>query len=48
MRFFLISDNNDTRLGMRLTGIEGVVVHEPDEVNRALSDAMQQEDCLSS
>ena len=44
MRFFLISDNNDTRLGMRLTGIEGVVVHEPDEVNRALSDAMQQED----
>ena len=39
MRFFLISDNNDTRLGMRLTGIEGVVVHEPDEVNRALSDA---------
>ena len=44
MRFFLISDNNDTRLGMRLTGIEGVVVHEPDEVNRAVSDAMQQED----
>ncbi len=45
MRFFLISDNNDTRLGMRLTGIEGVVVHEPDEVNRALSDAMHvQED----
>ena len=44
MRFYLISDNNDTRLGMRLAGIEGVVVHEPDEVNRALSDAMEQTD----
>ena len=26
MRFYLISDNNDTRLGMRLAGIEGVVI----------------------
>ena len=47
MRFYLISDNNDTRLGMRLAGIEGVVVHEPDEVNRALSDAMNQEESSS-
>ena len=44
MRFYVISDNVDTQVGMRLAGIEGVVVHEPDEVNRALSDAMQQED----
>ena len=29
---------------MRLAGIEGVVVHEADEVNRALSDAMEKED----
>ena len=29
---------------MRLAGIEGVVVHEEDEVRKALSDAMEQED----
>ncbi|NLN82360.1 MAG: ATP synthase subunit F [Clostridiales bacterium] len=44
MKFYLISDNIDTRIGMRLAGIEGVVVHERDEVTRALSDAMQMED----
>ena len=44
MRFYVISDNVDTQVGMRLAGIEGVVVHEPDEVNKALSDAMNQED----
>ena len=43
MRFFVISDNVDTQVGMRLAGIEGVVVHEADEV-RALSDAMEKED----
>ena len=44
MRFFVISDNVDTQVGMRLAGIEGVVVHEEDEVRKALSDAMEQED----
>ena len=44
MRFFVISDNVDTQVGMRLAGIEGVVVHEPEEVNRALTTAMEQED----
>ena len=44
MRFYLISDNIDTQVGMRLAGIEGVVVHEADEVHQALSDAMEQED----
>jgi V/A-type H+-transporting ATPase subunit F len=28
MKFFLISDNIDTQMGMRLAGIEGIVVHE--------------------
>ena len=28
MKFYLISDNVDTQLGMRLAGIEGKVVHE--------------------
>ena len=42
MKFFVISDNSDTQNGMRLTGAEGVVVHEAHEVedalNRAFSD----------
>lgn len=44
MRFYLISDNNDTRVGMRLAGIEGVVVHEKEETVRALTEAMEQDD----
>lgn len=32
MRLFLISDNIDTKTGMRLAGIEGIVVHQKDEV----------------
>ncbi len=41
MRFYLISDNIDTQMGMRLTGIEGTVVHTPDEVSAALDKAME-------
>lgn len=44
MRFYVISDNVDTQVGMRLAGIEGVVVHEADEVKQALQTAMDQED----
>lgn len=40
MRFYLISDNIDTLVGMRLAGIEGTVVHEPDEVRSSLKTAM--------
>ena len=28
MKFYLISDNIDTQIGMRLAGIEGIVLHE--------------------
>lgn len=44
MRFYLISDNIDTAVGMRLSGINGVVVHEVDEVKNALTEAMKIED----
>ena len=44
MRFYLISDNMDTLAGMRLAGIEGVVVHGKDEVERSLRDAMEHPD----
>lgn len=36
MKFFLISDNVDTRAGMRLAGIEGAVVHTKPEVDALL------------
>ena len=41
MRFYLISDNVDTQMGMRLAGIEGVVVHKPNEVREALLNAVE-------
>ena len=44
MRFHLISDNIDTVVGLRLAGIEGVLVHEEAEVRKALSEAMELED----
>lgn len=44
MRFYLISDNVDTQVGMRLAGIDGVVVHEPAEVRKALTEAMELQD----
>ncbi|GMB10896.1 MAG: V-type ATP synthase subunit F [Candidatus Improbicoccus devescovinae] len=36
MNFFLISDNVDTAMGLRLAGIKGVVVHTENEVKDAL------------
>ncbi|HEX3027489.1 MAG TPA: V-type ATP synthase subunit F [Clostridia bacterium] len=44
MRFYLISDNVDTQVGMRLAGIEGIVVHEAAEVQKALNEAMEMDD----
>ena len=38
MRMYLISDNIDTYTGMRLSGVEGVVVHEREELEEALCD----------
>lgn len=40
---YLISDNVDTLTGMRLTGVDGVVVHERDEVKEAIEKAMDDE-----
>lgn len=41
MKYFLISDNTDTLAGMRLAGVEGIVVHEPAEVRRAIEEVRQ-------
>ena len=40
MKFFLISDNIDTQMGMRLAGIEGVVAHTENEATAALEQAI--------
>lgn len=36
MRMYLISDNVDTYTGMRLAGVDGVVVHEKEELRKQL------------
>lgn len=41
MKMYLISDNVDTLTGMRLTGVDGVVVHEKEELHNALKMAME-------
>lgn len=44
MKFFLLTDNIDTLMGMRLVGIEGVVIHERFEVLRELDKAVNNKD----
>lgn len=44
MKFFLISDNIDTQMGLRLAGIEGVVVHERHEMLETLEKALHDEE----
>lgn len=44
MKFFVISDNIDTCMGMRMTGIEGVVVHEQNEVEQQLKKVFADQD----
>lgn len=44
MKFYLISDNTDTLMGMRLAGIEGVLAHESSEVTEQLDIAMKDKD----
>ena len=41
MKCFLISDNVDTQTGMRLAGVDGVVVHERAELKAALEGVLK-------
>lgn len=41
MRFYLISDNEDTLVGMRLAGIDGVIVHNEEEAQKEINKAME-------
>ena len=40
MKMYLISDNVDTYTGMRLAGVDGVVVHEREELHQALENVL--------
>lgn len=40
MKMYLISDNVDTQTGMRLAGVDGVVVHTREELGQALKTAL--------
>lgn len=44
MKFYLISDNVDTLLGMRLAGIEGEVAASQEEVEAALKKTLAQDE----
>lgn len=44
MKFYLISDNADTQMGMRIAGIEGVVANTAEETLKALDSAVDDED----
>ena len=35
MRYFVISDNTDTQVGLRLAGVEGVVARSKEEAEKA-------------
>ncbi len=41
MKYFVITDSTDTQVGLRLAGIEGVVVREEAEARRAVETAAQ-------
>ena len=41
MKMFLISDNEDTRIGMRLAGVEGVTVKNREEFEKHLSEVAE-------
>lgn len=44
MKIFLISDNTHTLTGMRLSGVEGVVVHEREEILKELEKVKEERD----
>lgn len=41
MKMFLISDNVDTLIGLRLAGVKGVVVHEKEEIIKSFENAFK-------
>ena len=44
MKFWLITNDKDTMVGMRLAGIEGELVHEKDELLEKLENAVKNDE----
>lgn len=44
MQSFLISDNKDTWVGMRLAGIDGIIAHNREDILKAIKDAVKNDD----
>ncbi|MEA1939064.1 MAG: V-type ATP synthase subunit F [Candidatus Caldatribacteriota bacterium] len=44
MKVFILSDNTHTLTGMRLSGVEGVVVHEKEEILQELAKVKERQD----
>ena len=44
MKMYLIADNVDTETGMRLAGVEGVVLHQREEVLVALTEVLHRKE----
>ena len=44
MKMYLLSDNTDTLVGMRLSGVEGEVIHEEQPLIEALDRLYERED----
>jgi len=44
MKVFILSDNTHTLTGMRLSGVEGVVVHEREDILKELAKAKEKRD----
>jgi len=44
VKVFLISDNTHTLTGMRLSGVEGVVVHKREEILKELEKVREEQD----
>jgi len=40
LKMYLVSDNVDTMTGLRLAGVEGVVVHKEDEVRKVINEIL--------
>lgn len=44
MKAFIVSDNHDTLVGMRLAGIQGRLVHTDKEASLAIKEALEKKD----
>ena len=44
MKMFLMSDNIDTWEGMRLAGVDGVILHDSDEVKSKIKEIIKSEE----